>query len=57
VAPTILVGIVGDGGFPNGSFLILVLGILRSVFDLIYVWMLFKVMTENGKRLGLGRFY
>ena len=42
LAPTILFGIVGDGGFPNGSFLILLLGISCSVFDLIYVWMLFK---------------
>ena len=47
LTPTILVGIVGDGGFPNGSFLILVLGILCSVFDLIYVWMLFKVMKRT----------
>jgi len=43
LAPTILFGILGDGGFPTGSFLILMLGILCSVFDLIYVWMLFKV--------------
>ena len=43
LAPTILFGIVGDGGFPKGSFLILVLGIFCSVFDLTYIWMLFKV--------------
>jgi hypothetical protein len=42
LAPTILFGIVGDGGFPRGSLLILVLGIFCSVFDLIYVWLLFK---------------
>ena len=42
LAPTILFGIVGDGGFPRGSLLILVLGIFCSVFDLIYVWMLFR---------------
>ena len=42
LAPTILFGIVGDGGFPKGSFLILVLGIFCSVFDLTYSWMLFK---------------
>ena len=42
LAPTILFGIVGDGGFPQGSLLILVLGIFCSVFDLIYVWMLLK---------------
>src|SRR6266446_4104075 len=38
LAPTILFGIVGDGGFPNGSLLILVLGVFCSIFDLIYVW-------------------
>ena len=42
LAPTILFGIVGDGGFPKGSSLILVLGIFCSVFDLIYIWLLFK---------------
>ena len=42
LAPTILFGIVGDGGFPNGSLLILVLGVFCSVFDLIYGWMIFK---------------
>ena len=45
LAPTILFGIVGDGGFPKGSSLILVLGIFCSVFDLIYVWLLFKPET------------
>jgi hypothetical protein len=43
LAPTILFGIVGDSGFPSGSFLILVLGIFCSVFDLIYVWLLLKL--------------
>ena len=43
LAPTILFGIVGDGGFPNGSFLILVVGIFCSVFDLIYIGMLFRM--------------
>ena len=42
LAPTILYGILGDGGFPRGSFLILVVGMFCSVFDLIYVWLLFK---------------
>ena len=37
-APTIL--FIGDGGFPSGSKLILVLGTFCSVFDLIYVWLL-----------------
>jgi hypothetical protein len=39
LAPTILFGILGEGGFPKGSFLILVLGIFCSVFDLIYIRM------------------
>ena len=52
LAPTILFGIVGDGGFPKGSFLILVLGIFCSVFDLIYVWMIFKLeMARASLRL------
>jgi len=45
LAPTILFGILGEGGFPGGSFLILVLGIFCSGFDLVYVWMLFKLET------------
>ena len=40
LAPTILFGIIGDGGFPRGSFLILVAGLGCSVFDLIYIWLL-----------------
>jgi len=40
LAPTILFGVIGDGGFPNGSFLILSVGLLCSVFDLIYIWLL-----------------
>jgi hypothetical protein len=43
LAPTILFGIVGDGGFPKGSFLILVLGIFCSIFDLTYVRLLFRM--------------
>ena len=42
LAPTILFGILGEGGFPKGSMLILVLGVFCSVFDLIYVSILFK---------------
>src|SRR5216683_1730300 len=42
LAPTILFGIIGDGGFPNGSFLIVVAGLLCSVFDLIYIRLLLK---------------
>lgn len=46
LAPTILYGLIGEGGFPRGSFLILVAGILCSVFDLIYVRML--LVTSRG---------
>ena len=42
LAPTILFGIIGDGGFPKGSFLIVVVGVLCSVFDLIYIRLLLK---------------
>lgn len=42
LAPTILFGIVGDAGFPTGSYLIVVVGTLCSVFDLIYIRLLLK---------------
>jgi hypothetical protein len=42
LAPTIVYGVLGEGGFPHGSFLILIFGILCSVFDLIYVRLLAK---------------
>ena len=42
LAPTILYGAIGEGGFPRGSFLILMVGILCSVFDLLYIWLLAK---------------
>jgi hypothetical protein len=42
LAPTVLFGIIGDHGFPNGSFLIVVVGMLCSVFDLIYIGLLLK---------------
>lgn len=47
LAPTILFGIIGDGGFPRGSFLILTVGIFCSVFDLIYIWLLSKFPRVN----------
>jgi len=47
LAPTILYGLIGEGGFPRGSFLILVAGILCSVFDLIYVRMLFVIRARS----------
>jgi hypothetical protein len=43
LAPTILYGVVGEGGFPRGSFLILVTDGLCSVFDLIYIRLLAKL--------------
>jgi hypothetical protein len=43
LAPTILFGVLGEGGFPNGSVLILTLGIFCSVFDLLYIWMLLRM--------------
>lgn len=43
LAPTILFGVLGEGGFPNGSTLILTLGIFCSIFDLIYIGMLLKL--------------
>ncbi len=48
LAPTILFGFLGLGGF-GPSPLVLVLGIFCSIFDLIYIWMLAKVKT-NEKR-------
>ena len=54
LAPTILFGAIGDGGFPRGSFLILVLGISCSVFDLIYIWLLVRTtlsISEGFNRL------
>lgn len=46
LAPTIQYGILGDGGFPNGSFLILTAGIFCSVFDLIYIRMLLATRSK-----------
>ena len=40
LAPTILYGAIGEGGFPRGSFLILIVGLLCSVFVLIYIGLL-----------------
>lgn len=42
LAPTILFGVIGQGGFPNGSFLILTVGLFCSVFDVIYIWLLVR---------------
>ena len=46
LAPTILYGLIGEGGFPRGSFLILVAGLLCTVFDLIYIRMLLVIRSR-----------
>lgn len=40
LAPTITFGMIGGGTLSGPNFFILVVGILCSVFDLIYIWML-----------------
>jgi len=40
LAPTILFGVIGSGTFHGPSFLVLVLGLLCSLFDLIYIYLL-----------------
>ena len=40
LAPTILFGVIGQGGFPRGSFLILTIGLFCSIFDVTYIWLL-----------------
>ena len=47
LAPTILYGAIGEGGFPRGSFLILTVGMACSVFDIIYIWLLAKTKPKN----------
>jgi hypothetical protein len=49
LAPTILFGIIGQGGFPRGSFFILMIGIFCSVFDVIYIWLLAKTKPARGR--------
>jgi hypothetical protein len=46
LAPTILFGVIGQGGFPRGSFLILTVGLFCSVFDVVYIWLLAKAKPE-----------
>jgi hypothetical protein len=47
LAPTILYGVVGEGGFPHASVFILIIGSLCSVFDLIYLLMLAKTVETH----------
>jgi hypothetical protein len=48
LAPTILFGFIGHTGFPHGSVLLSMLGVLCSVFDLTYIWMLIRA-PEKGR--------
>jgi hypothetical protein len=45
LAPAIVYGVLGEGGFPRGSFLILICGIFCSVFDLIYIRLLARTKS------------
>ena len=47
LAPTILFGVIGQGGFPRGSFLILTIGLCCSVFDVIYIWLVAKTKPAH----------
>jgi hypothetical protein len=49
LAPTIQFGVIGDLGFPRGSLMVLIAGGFCSVFDLIYIWLLWrrKSMAES----------
>ncbi|MFN2530123.1 MAG: hypothetical protein ABR555_02380 [Pyrinomonadaceae bacterium] len=42
LAPTVLYGVIGGTGFHGPSFLILVVGLFCSIFDLLYLWLLFN---------------
>jgi len=53
LAPTILFGVIGQGGFPNGSFFILTVGLLCSVFDVIYIWLMMKTKPAHSRGSGL----
>ena len=47
LAPTILYGVIGEGGFPRGSFLILTVGLFCSVFDVIYIWLMARAKPAH----------
>ena len=49
LAPTILFGVIGQGGFPHGSFLILTVGLFCSVFDVIYIWLMVKAKPAHSR--------
>ena len=49
LAPTILFGLIGQSGFPHGSFLILTVGLLCSVFDVIYIWLTVKAKPAHSR--------
>jgi len=50
LAPTILYGVIGEGAFPHGSFLILTVGAFCLVFDVIYIWLLAKTKPSAATR-------
>lgn len=49
LAPTITFGMIGGGTFSGPNFFILVVGILCSVFDLIYIWLLSKYGRQSNR--------
>lgn len=49
LAPTILYGILGQSGFPRGSFFILTVGLFCSVFDVIYIWLVAKAKPAHSR--------
>jgi hypothetical protein len=46
LAPTITFGMIGTRTFSGPSFFILVVGMLCSVFDLIYIWLLWRYSRQ-----------
>ena len=47
LAPTVLFGVIGQGGFPRGNSLILTVGLFCSVFDVIYIWLLARTKPAH----------
>jgi hypothetical protein len=45
LAPTITFGVIGSGTLASQKFFIFVIGMLCSVFDLIYIWMLSRCIS------------
>ncbi len=49
LAPTITFGMIGSRTFSGPDFFILVIGLLCSVFDLIYIWMLLRYGKQTSR--------